>query len=114
MLKWQVFLACLCAVQGIRGQRFISYYYEDDANKTVPEGIELPVVSDAHPDSEKGTAPTNEEGTLITLDVGMNVQGYKMRVVNGREVNAFEGIPFAESPLGPLRFRVRHILNFEF
>jgi hypothetical protein len=35
-----------------------------------------------------------------------DVEGYFMKVVGGRKINAFEGIPYAEPPIGRLRFRV--------
>jgi len=42
---------------------------------------------------------------VVTTKIG-NVHGYTMKTIGGREIYAFEGIPFAEPPIGNLRFRV--------
>ncbi|CAG7821890.1 unnamed protein product [Allacma fusca] len=35
------------------------------------------------------------------------VEGYFMKTVGGRRILAFEGIPYAEAPIGSRRFRIR-------
>lgn len=35
------------------------------------------------------------------------VEGYHMRVVSGRQIYAFEGIPYAQAPVTKFRFQVR-------
>ena len=47
-----------------------------------------------------------EEYPIVRTSIG-RVRGYTMRTISGREVNAFEGIPYAESPHGERRFQVR-------
>jgi len=42
---------------------------------------------------------------LVTTKSGV-IQGFWMRVVGGKLIRAFEGIPYAEPPIGHLRFRV--------
>ncbi|ODN01308.1 Esterase FE4 [Orchesella cincta] len=45
-----------------------------------------------------------DEVPFVTTKAGI-VEGYRIQVVGGRKVCAFEGIPYAESPTGYLRFR---------
>lgn len=47
----------------------------------------------------------------FVITKGGGVQGYFMKVVGGRDVYAFEGIPYAEAPIGNLRFRVSYQLS---
>jgi hypothetical protein len=42
---------------------------------------------------------------VVTASSGI-IEGYYMKVVSGRKVYAFEGIPYAEPPTGNNRFRV--------
>jgi hypothetical protein len=42
---------------------------------------------------------------VVTTGTG-DVQGFTMKTIGGRDIYAFEGIPFAEPPVGQLRFRV--------
>jgi len=45
---------------------------------------------------------------VIQLDQGKLV-GSSIRTRNGREFKAFQGIPYAKSPTGNLRFKVNHM-----
>jgi len=44
---------------------------------------------------------------VIQLDQG-KLTGSSLRSRNGREFKAFQGIPYAKSPTGDLRFKVKH------
>ncbi|CAG7717499.1 unnamed protein product [Allacma fusca] len=41
--------------------------------------------------------------------LGGSLEGYFMKTISGREIYAFEGIPFAEAPVGERRFRSNHL-----
>jgi hypothetical protein len=36
------------------------------------------------------------------------MEGYLMKIINGRRIYAFEGVPYAEAPVGHLRFQVKY------
>jgi hypothetical protein len=42
----------------------------------------------------------------IVLTNSGSVEGYFMKAANGRQIRAFEGIPYAEPPTNEFRFRV--------
>jgi len=44
---------------------------------------------------------------VLQLDQG-KLTGSSLRSRNGREFKAFQGIPYAKSPIGDLRFKVKH------
>lgn len=46
-----------------------------------------------------------EDPPVVKTPLG-NVQGYWAKSVDGRQYAAFEGIPYAEKPIGNLRFEV--------
>lgn len=45
------------------------------------------------------------EKPIITISEG-KIQGIKLKSVTGKEYLAFRGIPYAQPPIGDLRFRV--------
>jgi len=47
----------------------------------------------------------NTKWPIVSTKTG-TVQGFPMKTFFGRSIYAFEGIPFAEPPIGNLRFRV--------
>lgn len=47
------------------------------------------------------------EDEVLQLDQG-KLTGSILRSRNGREFKAFQGIPYAKSPTGDLRFKVNH------
>jgi hypothetical protein len=49
---------------------------------------------------------------IVNLEHLGSVEGYYMRVISGRQIYAFEGIPYAEPPTGELRFRVQARLSY--
>ena len=55
--------------------------------------------------TRSGLDSVYEEYPVVRTNVG-RVRGYTMRTISGRAVNAFEGIPYAESPHGERRFQV--------
>ncbi len=46
----------------------------------------------------------NNDGPLVSTKDGL-ILGYPIKVVGGSEIFAFEGIKYAEAPIGQLRFR---------
>lgn len=52
-----------------------------------------------------GDSGTYNNNLVVQTNNGL-VEGYIMKTINGREIYAFEGIPYAEAPIGHLRFRV--------
>jgi len=48
------------------------------------------------------------EDEVLQLDQG-ELTGSSLRSRNGRKFNAFQGIPYAKSPIGDLRFKVNYI-----
>lgn len=46
----------------------------------------------------------NERDPVVETKKGV-LEGYLMKAMNGRRIHAFEGIPYAEPPVGHLRFR---------
>jgi len=61
-------------------------------------------------DSNIGTRTTFDLPTVQTNSG--KIRGHYMGTMKGRRISAFEGIPYAESPLGRNRFRVIFNLNF--
>ena len=45
------------------------------------------------------------ERPIITISEGV-IQGIKLKSVLGKDYLAFKGIPYAQPPKGPLRFKV--------
>ena len=43
---------------------------------------------------------------VVYLNHGGGVMGYYMGTMNGRKISAYEGIPYAEQPIGNRRFKV--------
>jgi len=58
----------------------------------------------------------NLKNKITNPEVSTNtgkVQGYYMEVPNERIISAFEGIPYAEAPTGPYRFKVSaYVMQF--
>ena len=52
-----------------------------------------------------GSGPTNES-LIVETSTGL-LDGFYMSTILGQKIGAYEGIPFAEPPIGDLRFRVR-------
>ncbi|CAL8094841.1 unnamed protein product [Orchesella dallaii] len=49
----------------------------------------------------------NRTHPLLVYTSTGKMRGYYMKAVGGRKIRAYEGIPFAEAPLGVNRFEVR-------
>lgn len=49
------------------------------------------------------------EDPIVKTRLG-KVRGYNRATFNGRQFHAFEGIPYAQPPIGKLRFQVKNIL----
>jgi len=47
------------------------------------------------------------ENDVVKSDQG-EITGSSLRSRNGREIKAFQGIPYAKPPTGDLRFKVNH------
>jgi len=59
---------------------------------------------------------TNSDPLVVVTKTG-KLRGYWMKVVGGRKIRAFEGIPYSEPPVGHFRFNVlrnTHHLNLSF
>lgn len=48
--------------------------------------------------------PGDTERPLVTISDG-TLRGFTMRTINNRKISAFQSIPFAQPPEGPLRFK---------
>lgn len=51
-----------------------------------------------------GTDNRMPRNPVLKTEIG-DVQGFTMKTIGGRDIYAFEGVPFAEPPIGRLRFR---------
>lgn len=52
------------------------------------------------------------EKLKVQLPDGSNLLGRYLTSDSGRGIRAFMGIPFAEKPIGDLRFKVSNFVNF--
>lgn len=50
-----------------------------------------------------------DELPVVRTSLGL-IEGYFSRSIEGRLINTFEGIPYAEPPINEFRFRVRTML----
>lgn len=48
----------------------------------------------------------SENQPVVSTPLG-DVSGYYMKTRGGKQISAFTGLPYAEPPLGNLRFKVR-------
>ena len=53
----------------------------------------------------------NSQEVVIDVKPLGQVRGSKMSTVSDREFYAFRGIPYAEPPIGDLRFKVRYLFE---
>lgn len=75
-----------------------------------------PEVQDDLSISESSTSPAAAAASSLFSEVLMldahvdtklgGLDGYVMKTMTGKRIYAFEGIPYAEPPVGPYRFRV--------
>ena len=68
----------------------------------------VPIQSQSAPGETN--SPAVEQEILVDLDIGQ-LRGKKMVSRGGREYLAFIGVPYAQPPLGPLRFAVSILLS---
>lgn len=47
-----------------------------------------------------------KENPTVKIKDG-TLEGHVLKTINGREIAAFEGVPYAKPPIGSLRFEVR-------
>lgn len=78
----------------------VCIYAHDDDSPVNEESAEVP------PQDVSQSDANNQNGPLVTI-VGLGqVRGSRMSSASGREILAFRGVPYAEPPVGDLRFRV--------
>lgn len=64
-------------------------------------------INNGSSDSDGNDVALNILDTTPRVDTQYGtIEGYFMKTVGGRDIYAFEGIPFAEPPVGSLRFEV--------
>lgn len=71
---------------------------------------ETPTIASKNEETERaeyqGEPSKQEEPAVNIVDLGQ-VRGYRTSSASGREILAFRGVPYAEPPVGDLRFQVR-------